>query len=341
MSTRSADEALVRRAIELARLGVEADPNPRVGAVITDAAGRVVGEGWHEGAGTAHAEVVALDAAGTSARGGTAYVSLEPCAHTGRTGPCTAALLARQIGRVVFAQPDPNPQAAGGAETLRAAGVEVSAGVLADEAEQLNCTWTHRHRTGRPFVTWKVATTLDGRIAASDGTSRWITSPEARADVHALRARCGAVLVGTGTALADDPALTVRYPAGASTRQPLRVVLGNRPIPPGARLRDGSAPTLLLSGHDPAEALARLGAEGVHHLLLEGGPTLAAAFLRSGLVDELVAYVAPVLLGAGAASIGDLGIRSIGEALRLEPVNITILGPDVRITARPRPRSAP
>ena len=337
MSVQLSDEVLVRRALELAVRGVEADPNPRVGAVIVDAAGAVVGEGWHGGAGSPHAEVVALRAAGASARGGTAYVSLEPCAHRGRTGPCTAALLTAGVSRVVFAQPDPNPRAAGGTKMLRAAGVKVVPGVLACEAEQLNLTWTHRHRTGRPFVTWKLATTLDGRIAAADGSSRWITSAEARADVHTLRARCGAVVVGTGTALADDPALTVRCASEIPHRQPLRVVLGDRVIPAEARLRDASAPTLMLSGHDPAGALARLAADGVHHVLLEGGPTLAAAFLRDGLVDEVVAYVAPVLLGAGATAVGDLGIRSIDEALRLEPIDIATLGRDVRITARPRP----
>ena len=302
MSVQLSDEVLVRRALELAGRGVEADPNPRVGAVIVDAAGAVVGEGWHGGAGSPHAEVVALRAAGASARGGTA-------------------------SRI----------AAGGTETLRAAGVKVVPAVLADEAEQLNLTWTHRHRTGRPFVTWKLATTLDGRIAAADGSSRWITSAEARADVHTLRARCGAVVVGTGTALKDDPALTVRCASEVPHRQPLRVVLGDRVIPAEARLRDASAPTLMLSGHDPAGALARLAADGVHHVLLEGGPTLAAAFLRDGLVDEVVAYVAPVLLGAGATAVGDLGIRSIDEALCLEPIDITPLGRDVRITARPRP----
>lgn len=346
---RRTDEFFLRRALALAVRGVEADPNPRVGAVVTDAAGAVVGEGWHEGAGTPHAEVVALRAAGAAARGGTAYVTLEPCAHTGRTGPCADALLAAGVARVVFAQHDPNPEAAGGAATLRSgrwpgcAGgvrvtgdVRVTGGVLAHEAEQLNRTWTHRHRTGRPFVTWKVATTLDGHAAAADGTSRWITSAEARADVHALRARCGAVIVGTGTALADDPALTVRHTAGPS-RQPLRVVLGDRPLPPAARVLDASAPTLVLPGHDPADALARLAAEDVHHALLEGGPTLAAAFLRAGLVDEIVAYVAPVLLGAGAPTVGDLGLHTIGEALRLEPLDVTVLGPDVRLTARPLP----
>ena len=187
MSVQLSDEVLVRRALELAGRGVEADPNPRVGAVIVDAAGAVVGEGWHGGAGSPHAEVVALRAAGASARGGSAYVSLEPCAHRGRTGPCTAALLTAGVSRVVFAQPDPNPRAAGGTETLRAAGVKVVPGVLSDEAEQLNLTWTHRHRTGRPFVTWKLATTLDGRIAAADGSSRWITSAEARCRRHASR----------------------------------------------------------------------------------------------------------------------------------------------------------
>lgn len=325
----------VRRAIELASPGPVVDANPRVGAVITDAAGTVVGEGFHRGAGTPHAEVEALRAAGSAARGGTAYVSLEPCNHTGRTGPCTETLIAAGVARVVFAQADPNPLAAGGAERLEAAGVHVTGGVLADEASVLNRTWTHRAHTGRPFVTWKFAATLDGRSAAPDGASRWITGPDARADVHALRARCGAVIVGTGTVLADDPQLTVRTPEGPSPAQPLRVVIGTRPIPPHSRVLDQEAATLVLPTRDVGDALAYLPRAGVHHALLEGGPTLAAAFLRAGLVDEVVAYLAPALLGAGSAALADMGIGTIAEILRLTPTDVTVLGTDVRITATP------
>jgi len=278
-----------------------------------------VGQGFHAGAGTAHAEVVALSEAGEMARGGAAYVTLEPCAHTGRTGPCADALLVSGIARVVYAQADPTPVAGGGAERLRDAGVDVLGGVLAGEAEALNSAWTFAHRHGRPMVTWKLATTLDGRAAATDGTSRWITGEAARADVHDLRASCEAVLVGTGTALADDASLTARHPDGSlRARQPLRVVMGRRSLPAGARLLDESAPTLHLTTHDPRLALQALWDKGIRHVLLEGGPTLAAAFL----------------LGAGHPTVGDLGITTIDSALRLGPVDVTVLGADVRIRAR-------
>ncbi len=238
-----------------------------------------------------------------------------------------------------YALADPDPAAAGGAAHLATAGVDVALEddpSLRDAAETLNATWLHARRTGRPWVTWKTATTLDGRTAAADGTSRWITGEAARADVHALRARVGAVLVGTGTALADDPALTVRDTDGEpAARQPLRVVAGSRTLPEGARLLDGSAETLTVASHDPAEVLAALTARGVHHVLLEGGPTLAAAFLRAGLVDEVVTYLAPALLGAGPSAVGDLGVTTIGDALRLQTTDVTVLGGDVRVTARP------
>lgn len=328
--------ALMQRAIDAARLGPQADPNPRVGCVVTDAAGRVVGVGHHRGAGTAHAEVDALAQAGEAARGGTAHVTLEPCNHTGRTGPCTGALLEAGIARVVFAVGDPDAVAAGGAATLAAAGVAVETGVLREAAEELNESWLHARRTGRPFVIAKSASTLDGRMAAADGTSRWITGEAARADVHDLRSRCGAVVVGTGTALSDDPQLTVRTADGTDAgSQPLRVVVGHRTLPATARVLDGAAETLLLATHDPGAVLAALHARGIHRVLLEGGPTLTAAFLAAGLVDEVVAYVAPALLGSGPTVSSDLGVRTIADAVRLDLVDVTVLPPDVRITARP------
>lgn len=331
------DVAHLRQTLELARRGQEANANPRVGAVVTAAAGGVVGEGYHKGAGTPHAEVAALRAAGPAARGGTVYVSLEPCNHQGRTAPCTEALIAAGVARVVFGQTDPNRVAAGGAGRLAAAGIQVSAGVLAAEAEAVNRTWTHLMRTGRPFVTWKFAATLDGRSAAPDGSSRWITGPEARADVHSFRARCGAVIVGTGTVLRDDPRLTVREVGGPSLAQPLRMVIGRRPIPPHSHVLDEEATTLVATSHDPLEALAQLAGRGIHHALLEGGATLAAAFLRAGLVDEVVAYLAPAFLGSGRSALGDLGIDTIDGAIRLGITDVTLVGGDVRITATPQP----
>ena len=336
------DAAVMRRALELAARGPAADPNPRVGCVVLDRAGAVVGEGWHRGAGTPHAEVEALARAGAGAAGGTAFVTLEPCAHTGRTGPCTRALLDAGVSRCLVAALDPHPRAAGGAAVLRAAGVEVVTGLLADEAEGLNRYWLHAVRSGRPFVTWKYAATLDGRSAAADGSSRWITGEAARRDVHAGRARAGAVVVGTGTALADDPSLTVRDADGAlAARQPLRVVVGRRQVPPGAKVLDAGAPTLALHSRDPREVLAALSARGVRHVWLEGGPTLAAAFWHAGLVDEVVAYVAPALLGAGPAAVGDLGLRTLGDAGRLHLLDVTRLDGDVRLTLAPVRPSAP
>ena len=326
----------MRRALELAATpGVPTGPNPRVGCVLLAPDGSVVAEGFHRGAGSAHAEVDALGRAGASARGATAVVTLEPCNHTGRTGPCTQALLAAGVTRVVYAQSDPNPVAAGGAATLRAAGVDVAGGLLAADAAALNGTWTFAVTQGRPFVTWKAAATLDGRTAAADGTSRWITSSEARADVHALRAVVDAVVVGTGTVLLDDPHLAVRHDGViASGRQPLRVVMGRRDVPWDARLLDDAAETLHLRTHDPREALAVLAARDVQHVLLEGGATLAAAFVRAGLVDAVRWYVAPALLGAGPPALADAGMSTITEALRLTVTDVVRIGADVRIDAR-------
>ena len=332
-----AEIAAMGRALELAQTpGVPFGPNPRVGCVLMDANGAVIAEGHHRGAGHPHAEVDALIRAGRRARGATAVVTLEPCNHTGRTGPCALALLNAGVARVVYAQPDTSPVARGGGEALRAAGVDVEGGVLADRARAVNPIWTFAVENNRPYVTWKYATTLDGRSAAADGTSQWITSPEARADVHRLRAECDAIVVGTGTVLADNPRLTARDASGRPldpSRQPLRVVMGLRRIPADAAVLDDAAETLLLSTRDPADALKRLLDQDRQHVLLEGGPTLAGAFWRDGLVDRVVAYVAPALLGAGSAALADAGIGTITDAISLEFADITRVGPDLRLTA--------
>jgi diaminohydroxyphosphoribosylaminopyrimidine deaminase/5-amino-6-(5-phosphoribosylamino)uracil reductase len=331
------DVAWMRRAIELAAKGVgSTHPNPVVGCVITGPDGHPVGEGFHAVAGGPHAEVEALRMAGPRARGGTAYVTLEPCNHTGRTGPCADTLIEAGITRVVYAVPDPNNAAAGGAEKLRRKNIQVEQGVLEAEAEAVNHVWLHSVRMGRPFVTWKFATTLDGRGAAPDGTSRWITGPIARADVHRHRAECDAIVVGTQTVLNDDPELTVRDENGVpAARQPLRVVVGDREIPPTAKVRNDRAETLLLPTHDPAEVLRQLDDRQIRHLWLEGGPTLAAAFLRAGLVDQIVAYIAPAVLGSGYAAIGDLGAESIDHLRRFKLADVTRLGDDVRLILTP------
>ena len=359
------DEA-VRRACRLAERGLgTTSPNPVVGAVLLTLDGVVVGEGWHEQHGGPHAEVMALRDAGDRARGATAVVTLEPCRHTGRTGPCTRALIEAGVTRVVVGVADPNPTAGGGTADLRAAGVEVitDPGAAATAAaEHVNRAWLTAVRTGRPHVTLKSATTLDGRAAAADGSSRWITGPDARADVHALRARSDAVLVGGGTLRADDPHLAVR--GCAVRRQPLRVVLdtGGR-IAPDARVLDDSAPTLVVvaddldaaarervrsagaellalprdgSGLDLVGLLHALHERGSRAVLVEGGPTLAGAMVARGLVDEVVTYLAPALLGEGPSALGPAGITTISEALRLTPFDVTTLGDDVRISARVR-----
>jgi diaminohydroxyphosphoribosylaminopyrimidine deaminase / 5-amino-6-(5-phosphoribosylamino)uracil reductase len=331
--------AAMRRALDLARTpGVPRGPNPRVGCILLDGGGRAVAEGYHRGAGHPHAEVDALLTAGDRARGTTVVVTLEPCNHTGRTGPCSAALRDAGVLRVVYAQPDRNPPARGGADALRMAGIDVVGGVLADEARAVNPEWTFAVDHGRPFVTWKFAATLDGRSAAADGTSRWITSPEARADVHRLRAECDAILVGTGTIRADNPRLTVRDDHGEPLErrfQPLRAVMGMRPMPAGAAVIDDAADTIHLATRDPHAALAMLYSRGRRRVWLEGGPTVAAAFAREGLVDRVVAYLAPALLGAGPTAVGALGIATVSDAIALDVSDVTRVGPDVRITARP------
>lgn len=335
-----AEVAAMRRALDLARTpGVPLGPNPRVGCVLLDRHGAVVAEGFHRGAGNPHAEVEALRAAGESARGCTAVVTLEPCNHHNRTGPCAAALREAGIVRVVYAQPDANPAARGGGEELRTAGLDVHGGVLVDEARDVNPEWTFAIDNGRPFVTWKFAATLDGRSAAADGTSQWITSPEARADVHRLRAECDVILVGTGTVLTDDPRLTVRDSTGTPLHrrfQPLRAVMGMRPIPADAAASDDTAESLRLRTRDPGHALAMLFGHGRHRIWLEGGPTLAAAFLRARLVDRVVAYLAPALLGDGPAAVGDLGVTTVAAAVQFDLIDVAQVGSDLRITARPR-----
>jgi diaminohydroxyphosphoribosylaminopyrimidine deaminase/5-amino-6-(5-phosphoribosylamino)uracil reductase len=362
----AAETDAMRRAIALAARGLgTTSPNPVVGAVVLDAAGEVVGEGFHAYPGGPHAEVEALMQAGERARGGTCVVTLEPCNHTGRTGPCVQALLAAGIARVVVAVRDPNPVASGGVAALTDAGIEVGTGLLAEAAERVNEAWLTYVRHGRPFLTWKYAASLDGRTAAADGSSRWITGPDARADVHRLRAESDAVLVGSGTVLADDPHLGVRK--HTSDRHPVRVVLdSNARTPTTARLLDDTAPTWILVAEDAvagenAAALRKAGAEvlavpralhgdgldlaralGVLHeraivsVLLEGGARVAGSFLAERLVDRVVGYVAPVLIGGGGlATLTGPGAPTLDAALRLRLDEITPIGADVRLVARP------
>jgi diaminohydroxyphosphoribosylaminopyrimidine deaminase/5-amino-6-(5-phosphoribosylamino)uracil reductase len=333
------------RAMELAVAALP-HPNPRVGAVVLDTAGEVVGSGFHEAAGRDHAEVVALRAAGDRAAGGTLVVTLEPCAHAGRTPPCTDAIVAAGIARVIVGVVDPDPRVAGaGLVRLESAGVGTE--VLADPAiEALDPGYFHHRRTGRPLVTLKTAMTLDGQTAAADGTSQWITSPEARADGHRLRAAADAVMVGAGTLRSDDPLLTVRTP-GYQGRQPRPVLVGGRgPLPGDARLFERD-PIVFVSeavelpgtvivapgddGVDLAGAIEVLGAAGIVDLLVEGGARLAGRLLAEGLVDRGVFYMGAALAGGSGRPVFDGVFATIGDVEGVRITSVRRVGPDVRI----------
>jgi diaminohydroxyphosphoribosylaminopyrimidine deaminase/5-amino-6-(5-phosphoribosylamino)uracil reductase len=326
-------DAAMARALELA---VAPDAprglNPRVGCVIISPFGDKVGEGYHRGAGTPHAEAQALDEAGVAARGATAVVTLEPCRHVGRTGPCVQALMSAGVSRVVFAQADPTAQAGGGAGELRAGGIEVIGGVLEERALLVNRGWTHVQRTGRPLVTLKIASTLDGRVADASGGPTPISGPESTIFVHELRGEVDAVLVGSGTAVIDNPRLTVRELDGRlADRQPLRVVMGVRDLPSSLRLFDDDAPSVHLRTRVPREALGELAGRGVQHVLLEGGPSLAAVFLDAGFVDEVVWLLAPRLFGAGPVAIGPMS-----GSIMVDVREFCRIGDDVLIRGAPR-----
>jgi len=329
-------DAAMRLAIEKADVVKGSTyPNPPVGAVILDRDGEIAGVGATEPPGGPHAEVVALRRAGKRAVGGTALVTLEPCNHYGRTPPCVDALVAAGVSRVCYAVADPNPEAAGGAARLAESGVTVEAGVLSDAvAGGPLREWLHKQRTGLPHVTWKFATSVDGRSAAADGTSQWITSEAARADVHRRRATADAIIVGTGTVFVDDPALTARLPDGTlAERQPLRVVVGEREISSEARVLNDDSRTMVIRTRDPHEVIKALSDRT--DVLLEGGPTLAGAFLRAGVIDRIIAYVAPILLGGPITAVDDVGVLSIAHAQRWRFDGIEPIGPDVLFSLVP------
>ncbi len=368
-----ADERFMRRALALAARGEGLTaPNPMVGCVLARD-GEIVAEGWHKGAGTPHAEAEALRDAGDGARGATAYVTLEPCNHWGRTGPCAEALIEAGVAEVIYAMADPNAEAAGGAATLRAAGVAARGGLCEPEAAALNRGWLHRLRAGRPYVFAKFAASLDGKIATHAGHSQWITGPAARARGHDLRAGVDGVIVGANTVIADDPALTAR-PSGRETRRPLRIVLDSAArTPPGAQVYDRAGAGALLAvtdatprarldgfrglgvdiltlpkdahGRPDAEALLQaLGARGLNAVMIEGGGAVLGAFFDAGLIDEVWAFIAPVVIGgAGKTPVGGVGAARLDEAFRLDAVEIEQLGPDMLMRgriARPTTREA-
>lgn len=341
MAVTATERRAMDRALELATLGPRG-VNPQVGAVLLSPDGAVLAEGWHRGSGTPHAEVDALSKLTPgAARGATAVVTLEPCNHTGRTGPCALALIDAGVSRVVYALDDPGDISGGGAERLRTAGVEVESGVRAAEATALIGSWLTAKRLGRPHITVKWAQSLDGRAAADDGTSQWITGPAARADVHRRRAAADAIAVGTGTVLADDPALTARDGAELLPDQPVPVVIGTRETPADAAVRRHPHMPLFYDSRDLHAVVADLQAKGIQSLFVEGGPTLASAFLAAGLADRVLAYIAPVLLGGSRLALTDIGVGSIGEARRLIVEEWVPLGPDLLAIARPEDQSDP
>jgi diaminohydroxyphosphoribosylaminopyrimidine deaminase/5-amino-6-(5-phosphoribosylamino)uracil reductase len=360
MSFSSIDHALMTRALRLAEHGAfTTRPNPMVGCVIAHGED-VVGEGWHQKKGGPHAEVFALQAAGDRAKGATAYVTLEPCAHTGSTGPCADALIAAGVARVVAAMRDPFPQVDGaGFEKLRAAGIVVESGLMEAQARELNRGFLSRIERGRPWLRVKLASSLDGRSAMASGDSKWISGEASRRDVQQWRARSGALLTGAGTVLADDPQLTARLDEGNEFVPPLRVVLdpGLATVARG-RVREGDAPTLYLHApeakpprglqadhvavpvrngrFDLHAVLNLLATRGINEVQVEAGATLAGAFLAAGLVDELLLYIAPVLLGERARPLFDgLHIDAMTERLHLRVVDSRSIGHDIRLLLRP------
>lgn len=330
------DRLYMARAVEISLLGLgRTFPNPIVGAVLVSSSGEVIGEGFH--AGEEHAEVRALmdcSARHNDPRGATMYVTLEPCNHFGRTPPCTQALKKAGVSRVVFALKDPNPMAQGGAMDLLEAGVEVSSACMENEAKESNRSWLHKIETGRPFLIWKVASTLDGYSAAPDGTSKWITSKESRTSVQALRAECDAILTGTGTALADNPSL---IPQG-DDRRPIRIVVGTRSIPGSSNLNDAEALTIFLRTRDLKVVLDALIELEVNQVLIESGPELGTAFLRENLVDEIHWYQAPTIFGAGLKTIGDLDVTTISQRIDFDMIRVERSGPDILTVLRPKIR---
>jgi diaminohydroxyphosphoribosylaminopyrimidine deaminase / 5-amino-6-(5-phosphoribosylamino)uracil reductase len=342
-----AETAAMDTALEAALQGPRG-ANPLVGAVVIDAAGRQLVTGYHRGAGTAHAEADAIAQAaeaGIELAGSTMVVTLEPCNHCGRTGPCAQAIINAGITDVIYAVDDPHDPAAGGAATLRAAGVRVRSGLGAEQALELNRQWFEAVLAKRPFVTLHIAQTLDSRIAATDGTSQWISSPESLADNHGVRGKIDAILVGTQTVLVDNPRLTARDAAGnPAGKQPLRAVMGLRAIPEDAAIWGDDRQVLHLATRDPREALSQLFAAGIRHVMVEGGSRILSAFLAAGLVDEMIVYLAPTLLGSGTPALNGLGINTLADAQRWEWDTagggaVQMLGCDLRLHLRPAQRN--
>ena len=322
----SADAAMAR-AIECARAGLgKTSPNPIVGAVITSATGEFISEGFHQGAD--HAEVVAINAAKSIPAGAIIYVTLEPCNHQGKTPPCTQAIIAAGIKKVLYAVGDPNPIAAGGGEHLRESGIEVEDGLLESEAAFDNRAWLTKIEKQRPRITWKIASTMDGKVAAADGTSKWITSELARADVALLRSQADAIVTSTATVKADNPLLTSK---GAG-KNPVRIVMGSSEISSISQILNADAETIAIKSRDLQELINLAKARGFNQLLIESGPTFGTALLKAGLIDEVILYQAPTFFGSGTPSISDLGVATISQRLDFEIADVEVIGADLKIT---------
>ncbi len=311
----------------LCRSGLgKSSPNPNVAAAIYSADGALISDGIHDRTKSIdHAEVVAISKAGAAARGATIVISLDPCAHTGATPPCVDAIIAAGISKVIYAVSDPNPVAAGGAQKLRDAGIAVEHVESAD-LESAQRAWLRKEATGRPLMIWKVATTLDSKVAASDGTSQWISGPESREDVQKLRAQSDAILIGTNTALVDNPHL---IPKGHAAR-PVRIISGEQVVPPTHKVFDDEARTVLVKSKSIPELISVLKEEKFNQVLVEAGPTLGSALMASGNIDELIVYQAPKLLGAGKEFVSHLGISTLKDHIELELISSEVMGSDIK-----------
>jgi len=337
-------EAALERAIELAKNAPVSGPNPRVGAVLLQD-GEIIGEGWHRGAGSPHAEDAAIrdaKAKGHDPAGTTLVVTLEPCKHLGRTPRCTDLIRNSGIAKVVYAHADPGKDSGGGAKVLATHGIDVTQ-LENPRANDLIHVWNTAVKQGRPYVTIKIGASLDGRVAAADGTSQWITCPESRAHAHIVRSQVDAIAVTTGTVIADNPALTARTPSGAlAPHQPLRVIVGERPIPDTAKIwhadgasgEDTDPGAVQFRTHDIHQVLTKLAEREVRHLLIEGGPALITECLKAGVVNEIHAYLAPVVIGAGPNAVSDYGAKTLSEAIRFTTQKVEQLGQDVLLIAR-------
>jgi diaminohydroxyphosphoribosylaminopyrimidine deaminase/5-amino-6-(5-phosphoribosylamino)uracil reductase len=322
----SADAAMAR-AIECARLGLgKTFPNPIVGAVITSATGEFISEGFHQGGD--HAEVIAIKAAMEIPAGSIIYITLEPCNHHGKTPPCVDAIIGSGIKKVVYAVSDPNPVAAGGTERLQKSGIAVESGIGAVQARHENRAWLTKIEKGRPRITWKIASSMDGKVATADGSSKWITGELSRADVALIRSQSDAIVTSTATVIADDPLLTSK----GLGKNPLRVVMGMTEIAKSSQIFGADAETVIIKSREPKELISLVNDRGFNQILIESGPTFGTALLRADLVDEIILFQAPTFLGSGTPSIGDLGITNISGRLDFEIADVEVIGADLKIT---------